>query len=210
MSRPGAPLRLASRSPRRRTLLARAGIPFRVGPLPPAAERAPAGATPRARVLWLARKKARAVAARVPGEWVLGADTLVFLGRRPLGKPRDAKAARRMLAALSGRRHRVLTAVVLARASGRSVRCLAGVAAATVEFRRLSAAEVRAYVASGEPLDKAGGYALQGRGGAFVGRLWGAPDTVVGLPLGLLGRLLARAGMRGAHAPVKPARRRGR
>ncbi len=129
---------------------------------------------------------ARAKAAAAEGEVVLGADTIVVRDGSVLGKPRDPEEARAMLLSLGGRGHDVVTAVaVLDRGSERW-----GHERARVWFRALTRAEVAAYVAGGEPLDKAGAYAYQGGAAAFVERLEGDPDTVIGLPLELVRRLL--------------------
>jgi septum formation protein len=180
---------LASQSPRRRELLGQLGLALEVRPAH--ADETPApGEAPHAYVLRVAREKARAVA----GEVVLAADTAVVLGDEILGKPSDAGDARRMLRALSGTAHEVLTAVVLRRTDPPPALELDAVVATTVRFARLSAAEVDWYVATGEPLDKAGAYAIQGAGGAFVLGVEGSVSNVVGLPLAETAALLARAG----------------
>ena len=129
---------------------------------------------------------ARAKVAAVAGELVLGADTIVVVDGRALGKPHDAGAAAAMLRRLSGRTHEVVTGVAV-RDRGR-VR--SGHARAGVTFRTLGEREIAGYVASGEPLDKAGAYAFQGGAGAFVTALEGEPDTVIGLPMALVRSLL--------------------
>jgi septum formation protein len=118
---------------------------------------------------------------------VLGADTTVVLDGEVLGKPRDAQEAAAMLGRLSGRSHRVLTGVCLISPEGRTE---TAVETTTVEFRALSRAEIDRYVASGEPMDKAGAYAIQGGAGAFVTRIEGDFDNVVGLPVALVAQLL--------------------
>ncbi len=187
---------LASQSPRRRALLKQIGIAHRVL-VPRVDESALAGETPAAYVRRLARLKAEAGWRRVMQRGlspapVLAADTAVVLGRSVLGKPASAAAARRMLAALSGRRHEVLTAVALAYQG----RVRVALSRTTVRFRVLSGAEIERYVASGEPLDKAGAYAIQGHGAAFVARIEGSHSGVMGLPLFETARLLARFGIR--------------
>jgi len=167
---------LASASPRRRSLLGRAGIAFRARPVF-VEEKVLPGEKPRAYVLRLARQKAGA--ARRTGELVLGADTAVVLGRRILGKPRDRREAARMLRLLSGRLHRVLTGICLLGPGPPR----AGVVESRVWFRRLSRAEIAAYVASGEPMDKAGAYAIQGLASKFVRRIEGCCFNVMGLPV---------------------------
>jgi septum formation protein len=178
---------LASRSPRRRELLGQLGVALDVLPAD-ADEAVLPGEAPRAYVVRVARAKARAVA----GEFVLAADTAVVLGHEVLGKPTDAADARRMLRALSGSSHEVLTAVVVRRAAPALE--LEAVVATGVEFAPLSEAEVAWYAASGEPLDKAGAYALQGAGGAFVLGVRGSVSNVVGLPLAETTDLLRRIG----------------
>jgi septum formation protein len=180
---------LASQSPRRRELLAQLGIPLEVRPAH-ADESVRPGEPPRDYVLRLAREKARAVG----GEVVLAADTAVVLGDEVLGKPADAADARRMLEALSGTEHEVLTAVCVRRAGGEGALELDALAATAVRFARLSPAEIDWYVGTGEPLDKAGAYAIQGAGGAFVLSVAGSVSNVVGLPLAETADLLRRAG----------------
>lgn len=155
--------------------------------LPGAAE------SPAAFVRRLARAKARAVAARLgDGLPVLGADTDVSIGGRILGKPSSETACVDMLLTLSGRRHQVTTAVVLLTPSGEQER----VTVTEIEFATIDAAEARAYWASGEPRDKAGGYAIQGRAARWVRSVRGSCSGVVGLPLWEACDLLRRAGIR--------------
>lgn len=182
---------LASSSPRRRALLAQIGItPDRIA-APEIDERHHKGELPRAYVLRIAREKAAAVA-RAADEVVLAGDTTIAVGRRILGKPEDEADLRRMLALLSGRRHRCLSAICVIGADGLArVR----VAETVVAFKRLSPADVDAYVASGEGMGKAGGYAIQGRAEAFVRFLSGSYSGVVGLPLFEARALLASAGI---------------
>jgi septum formation protein len=142
-------------------------------------------------VLRLAREKARAVAVRHPGAWVLAADTTVALGDELLGKPRDAAEARDMLGRLSGRTHEVHTGVALAGGEAEH----STVVRTRVTFRPLSAGEISWYAGTGEPLDKAGSYAVQGKGGFLVASVEGSPTNVIGLPLGETLELLARAGV---------------
>ena len=180
---------LASASPRRRELLTQAGFNFRVHPahIP---EDLLAGEDPIAYVTRLAREKARAVydqlAAAEPRIAVLGADTTVTLDNHILGKPEDAADAARMLRLLSGRTHRVITGVSLVSAVG--VQTAAEVTA--VQFLTLSDAEIEAYVATGEPMDKAGAYAIQGRAARWIPRIEGCYFNVVGLPIALVATLL--------------------
>ena len=183
---------LASRSPRRADLLRAAQIVFDVGGLADVDETPQPGlADPCAIVRELAERKARAAALLAPGDRVLAADTLVFLDGEILGKPADAADARRMLAALSGRTHDVATGVAVAALDAPdTVRLRSGVDLTRVRFRVLSAAEIEAYVETGEPQDKAGAYALQGGAGGFVEHLEGREDTVIGLPIPLVRQLL--------------------
>jgi len=171
---------LASESPRRKALLAQAGIT-------PDAIRAAAideaplkGELPREHALRLAVEKARAVAAKHPGMLVLGADTVVACGRRILPKAETAEAVRTCLKLLSGRQHRVLTAVAVAVPGGK---LRTRTVMTSVAFRRLSEAEIEAYADSREGEGKAGGYAIQGRAELFVRRINGSYSNVVGLPL---------------------------
>ncbi|HEX9241237.1 MAG TPA: Maf family protein [Anaeromyxobacter sp.] len=179
---------LASQSPRRRELLSQLGLALDVRPAH-ADEAVHPGEPPRDYVLRVAREKARAV----PGELVLGADTAVVLGDEVLGKPAGDDDARRMLRALSGTEHEVLTAVVVRRAAPPLE--LDALVATRVRFARLGAAEIDWYVATGEPRDKAGAYAIQGAGGAFVLSVAGSVSNVVGLPLAETAALLRRAGL---------------
>lgn len=175
-----APLVLASASPRRRALLAQIGLDCEPCPVEIDESRRP-GESPEGLAARLAAAKAEA-GARASGcasRPVLGADTVVALGDETFGKPADAQEAAAMLRALSGRSHRVITAVVGLRAGRRSER----LATTTVEFRPLAEAEIAAYVASGESLDKAGAYGIQGRAAIFVQALHGSYTGVVGLPL---------------------------
>ncbi len=181
-----ADLVLASASPRRSALLAGIGVRFAV--VPAQLDETPEPAElPRDYVARLARAKARAVAAATGGALpVLGADTTVVCDGRLLGKPVSEADAVAMLMTLSGRTHQVFTAVALVRGA-----TAAGVLVETaVTFRELSAAECRAYWRSGEPADKAGGYALQGMGGVFVTRIEGSYSGVVGLPVAETYKLL--------------------
>lgn len=184
---PVRPPLLCSASPRRVALLAAAGVPFERGAAPDVDETPPPGVPPLEVAEALAVRKAVAAAARAPGRTVVCADTTVVLGARLLGKPADAAEAAAMLAALAGRTHVVVTGVAVARDG--TLRSAAD--RAEVTFRPLGADEVAAYVATGEPLDKAGAYALQGGAAGFVTRVAGRADTVVGLPVPTVVRLLA-------------------
>ncbi|QKT03095.1 septum formation inhibitor Maf [Ectothiorhodospiraceae bacterium 2226] len=185
---------LASNSPRRRELLVQIGVRFHVLAVE-VDERARAGERPEALVARLALAKARAGMALLPaGERrpVLGADTLVAVDGEVLGKPRDEAQGLDMLARLSGRTHRVLSAVALAGHAGEGVR----VSENAVTFRPLTPEERVAYWQSGEPADKAGAYAIQGKAALFVTRLEGSYSGVMGLPLFETGELLRGAGLR--------------
>jgi MAF protein/D-tyrosyl-tRNA(Tyr) deacylase len=184
------PLVLASGSPRRSELLTRAGIPHVVAPVA-ADESMRPGAAPREEAERLAREKVAAAAPLWPGRRVLAADTIVDLDGRPLNKPVDDEDAVRMLEALSGRTHEVHTGIALAAGSSGTIRST--VATTRVTFRELTGAEIAAYVASGEPRDKAGAYGIQGLAGLFVERVDGSCDNVVGLPLAQVARLLRAA-----------------
>lgn len=175
---------LASQSPRRAEILRSAGIPFQVR-VAHIDESALPDEPPVAYVRRLAERKALAVAA-APEETVLAADTTVVVEGEMLGKPADAADARRMLALLAGRRHEVITGIALRRASA----TICDHAVTAVWFEPMSAAEIADYVASGEPMDKAGGYAIQGRASKFIGRIEGCYFNVVGLPVSLVYRLL--------------------
>ncbi len=173
---------LASASPRRRELLAQVGISVRVVPSGVDEHLLP-GEAPAAHALRLSREKAREVASRrdVAGRWFIGSDTIVVLGRTILGKPADAAEAQAMLRSLSGRRHRVLSGYAIYDRQ-RDVE-ISDVVATGVWFRELTEAEIAGYIATGEPLDKAGAYAIQGLGAFMVPRIQGSYTSVVGLPL---------------------------
>ncbi|MBF8221142.1 Maf family protein [Halomonas sp. 328] len=180
---------LASASPRRRELLATIGVEPLVRPVhideTPHPDEAPL-----AYVTRLAREKALA-AEVAPGQVALGADTVVVLGERILGKPRDKADGLAMLAALSGGEHRVITAVAVTGPAG----LLEAAVTTRVWMREISNAEAEVYWASGEPGDKAGGYAVQGLASIFVTRLEGSYSAVVGLPLHESAELLRRQGL---------------
>lgn len=188
------PLFLASRSPRRRDLLDRAGIAFQLldveidedprDPLPP-----------RLVAILLAARKSLAGAARVPDGWVLGADTIVVVDGRILGKPAGREEAASMLRALSGRTHEVVTGIALADASTGGL--FAEADSTGVTMRMIDTGEVEEYVASREWEGKAGGYAIQETADRFVTALEGSYSNVVGLPMERLEALLRRAGAGG-------------
>ena len=181
---------LASQSPRRRELLSLVGIPHDVRPAD-LDERVLPGESPAPHAERLARAKAEAVAANEPDAIVIGADTIVVLDGDILGKPRDAADAAAMLQRLSGRTHTVLTAVAVAR-NGRTV---SGVESVEVTFRPLTAEQIDAYIATGEPMDKAGAYGIQGYGAVIVERVHGDYFAVMGLALGRLVGLLEAVGV---------------
>jgi len=201
---------LASASPRRQELLRSAGIPFSVQPAE-IDETPHPGESPRNCAQRLAREKALYVFKSRPGEWVLGADTIVVIDEAILGKPRDENDAARMLRLLSGRTHRVITGVCLGgdrvvsgqRAAASDAKPLnteerelrtwvEDVRSETtlVTMGDLSDAEIRSYVATGEPMDKAGAYAIQGIASRWIPRVEGDYSNVVGLPLALVYRML--------------------
>lgn len=180
---------LASGSPRRSEILTRMGVPFEKQAAD-VDEHCSLGA--REAVAELSRKKALAVAAQHPHRVVLAADTLVALENRPLGKPEDEEDACRMLERLSGREHQVYTGVCVVDAQGRIFQ---SVEDSNVYFRKLTEEEIRAYVATGEPMDKAGAYALQGGAGKWVTQVCGSRSNVIGLPWETTQRLLQAAGI---------------
>ena len=181
---------LASGSPRRKQLLEMLGLPFRVV-APGVDETRESSELPEAYVVRLAREKARVVAARERGELVLAADTTVVLRGEIFEKPQTPAAAVDMLAQLAGRTHQVMTAVAVAR-DGRLEHA---VDVTDVTFRPLSGDQIAAYVATGEPMDKAGAYAIQGKGAALVEGIRGDFFGVMGLPLRLALDLLERFGL---------------
>ena len=177
---------LASGSPRRRQLLELIGIAFEV--IPAEVEEAPrAGEDPSAFASRAAREKALEVARRMPGQPVLGADTVVEVDSEILGKPGSAEVAANMLRRLSGRPHLVHTALALVVGNT----CQQVIDTALVQFIDLTDKIIQWYVATGEPMDKAGAYAVQGLGGLLVARVEGSPHTVIGLPVHRLPELFA-------------------
>jgi septum formation protein len=181
---------LASASPRRAELLRAAGIEFDAMPAN-VDETLHDGESPEQYVRRVANAKACGVLARSHGRPVVAADTVVVVDGKILGKPADAGDAARMLKLLSGKRHEVLTAVSVS-LGGPDDECPAASAVerTTVEFGQLSDAEIAEYVESGEPMDKAGAYAIQGRASRFVTRIEGSYSNVVGLPVALVYNLL--------------------
>lgn len=189
-------LLLASSSPRRRELLAQAGFEFQVRSIPIAEDRAP-GEDPIQFVQRLAREKATCVHTAFAQEFdqcedsllVLGADTVVVCDEEALGKPLDAADARRMLRLLSGRTHQVITGVCVLSHAGVEV----AAESTQVTMLTLSDEEIRGYVATGEPMDKAGAYAIQGRASRWIPRIAGCYFNVVGLPLALVSTMIEAA-----------------
>jgi septum formation protein len=203
LGRPGGEtmIYLASQSPRRRELLTQWGVAHELL-LPDADEdaealeavkpnEAPAAYVQRVTALKLEAAMARLKRRGLPPAPVLCADTTVALGRRILGKPADAAEARRMLAELSGRAHRVLTAVAV----GKGGRRWAALSTSTVTFDTLTPTQIRRYVAGGEPMGKAGAYAIQGHAGLWVRRIHGSHTGIIGLPAFETAQLLRAAGL---------------
>ena len=183
------PMVLASASPRRQELLGFYGIPFEVVPSG-ADETAQGPGHEQVRVL--ARRKCLDVASRCPGRLVLAADTLVCVEDQVLGKPENEQDALRMLRLLSGRSHQVHTGICIACPDGRMID---RVATTRVTFLPVGDDLLRRYIATGEPMDKAGAYAIQGRAGAFISSIEGSPTNVIGLPLELLTELFTQLGL---------------
>ena len=182
---------LASQSPRRRQLLGQMGLEFTTQS-PEIDESAFHGRDARALVETLSREKARWVARQqTPDTLVSGADTVVVLDGAILGKPRDGAEAQAMLAALSGRDHQVFTGVTLCQGD----RILTQAEETQVTFRPLTGQEIRQYVSTGEPMDKAGAYGIQGLGGLLVEGIRGDYHNVMGLPICRLGRMLLNFGV---------------
>ena len=186
---------LASASPRRQELLRNAGITFEVQPADIAEDPLP-GESAKNCAERLAREKALAVARQRPHDFVLGADTVVVVDGQILGKPCDAADAARMLRLLSGREHQVITGVCLV-VSGQSSVASQTVASQTtsVTMSEITEKEIADYVASGEPMDKAGAYAIQGIASRWIPRIEGDYCNVVGLPVALVWRMLRDAGV---------------
>lgn len=182
---------LASASPRRKELLSRLGIAFTVVPSG-ISEQVPPG-PPRDGITALALAKARAVSARIPSGVVLGVDTDVVLDGAVLGKPSGREDARRMLRALRGRAHEVITGLALVEApTGRTTR---EAVVTEVWMKEYDEAAIDAYLGTAEPFDKAGAYGVQGLGGTLVAKVDGCYTNVVGLPLGTTRRLLEAWGL---------------
>ena len=182
---------LASQSPRRRELLGLIAAGFSVCPAD-IDETMDEALPMTGRVADLSARKARAVAAEHPGAAVVGSDTVVVLDGAPLGKPQDEADARRMLSALSGRAHEVVTGVALALPDGRVLR---DATVTRVRFAPLSDREIAAYIATGEPMDKAGAYGIQGLGARFIEGIEGDYYSVMGLPVRRLYEMLRESGV---------------
>ena len=180
---------LASASPRRRALLRQIGASF--VSITPAVDEVNDGERPRDAVICNALMKARKVAEEYPDHAVLGADTAIVLGGKSFGKPRDAEEARHILSLLEGRQHTVLTGIAWV-VDGRVV---TDAAETTVRFAPMSPAEIAAYVATGEPMGKAGAYAIQGRAAVYIEEIHGSFSNVVGLPLYAVAALARTAGV---------------
>lgn len=195
------PLVLASASPRRTALLTMLGLTHEVAPADLDEALLP-GEDPPGHVERLAREKARAIAAHRPEALVLGSDTVVVLDGEVLGKPARRQDAVATLTRLAGREHVVFTGLALAEPGGR---VHAAVSTTRVRFRSFDEAEARRYVSTGEPLDKAGSYGIQGLGAALVDGIEGDYFTVVGFPVPALLRLLAAAGWRYDFGSLSPA-----
>jgi septum formation protein len=183
---------LASSSPRRRGYLKDLGLDFKAVS-PDVDERRRRDESPRAYVRRVALDKASAIAARHPRSWVVSADTTVVLDGTILGKPRNAAEARRMLKKLSGRAHRVLSGIALVHVDDAITR--SAVSSTRVLIRQLSDEEIHWYVGTKEPLDKAGAYGAQGKGGLLVERVEGSFSNVVGFPLEKFYELLKACGL---------------
>ena len=175
---------LASQSPRRKELLGLFHIPFTVR-VSDADETMEPGAAPAQQVALVSRRKAEAVP-RGADDVVIAADTIVVLGDQILGKPKDAEDARRMLRLLSGRDHQVMTGMTLLRGA----QCLTHTEITDIHFRPLTDREIDAYIRTGEPMDKAGAYGIQGGAALFASHLVGDYYNVMGLPVCRLGQLL--------------------
>jgi septum formation protein len=179
---------LASESPRRAELLRQVAIPFRIVP-PAVSEELSGKPSPQEMVALLALRKARAVSDQLPDGYILGADTVVLHGETVLGKPIDSEDAARMLRLLSGGRHSVLTGLALVNAANGYL--LERLSLTQVWIKALADDEIKAYIATGEPFDKAGAYGIQGKGALLVEKIEGCYFNVVGLPLSLLNEMIA-------------------
>lgn len=184
------PLILASSSPRRRELLERLQIPIEIHPAD-VDETPLEGEDAKAMVLRLAKDKAKVIADRFPGRWVLASDTTVAQNGRPIGKPTSAEDAKLMLKKLQGKKHQVYTAICLQNRKKK----FALADTTDVMFRKMTEKEIAWYVKTGEPMDKAGSYAIQGVGGLFIKGIRGSYSNVMGLPVEKTVEQLRRNGL---------------
>ncbi|MEN6330829.1 MAG: Maf family protein [Smithella sp.] len=175
-----SPFILASASPRREELLRSVGLKFKILPAH-VNEDYIDGETPRQHVRRLSQDKARVPARKYPDAWVLGADTIVVIDNLILGKPKNKTQARQMLERLSGREHKVFTGYTLARTASKITKT--SVVQSAVKFKPINAEEMEWYISCDEPYDKAGGYAVQGKGAYFIKAIRGSYTNVIGLPL---------------------------
>jgi septum formation protein len=175
-----SPFILASASPRRQELLRSVGLKFKTIPAH-VNEKYRTGESPRQHVKRLAKDKALVIAGKYPEAWVLGADTIVVIDGFILGKPKNKVQARKMLRMLSGREHKVFTGFTIAHAAAEVYQTK--VIQSAVRFKTISPAEMEWYIACDEPYDKAGGYAVQGKGASFIQSIRGSYTNVIGLPL---------------------------
>jgi len=189
---------LASGSPRRKELLAGLGLGFRVV-VPDIDESFMQGETPQSHTRRLARQKAEAVAVAYPDRWVLGADTIVLIDGRILGKPKSEAEAFRMLNTIQGRVHRVITSFCIMRSDPHARVCRTVIS--RVRMRSLTGREIGCYIKTAEPMDKAGSYAVQGIGASLVQSVHGSYTNVVGLPLAEVILEMERLGVCGLFAP---------
>jgi septum formation protein len=184
---------LASASPRRKELLEKIALTFKVEPSD-FHEDLTSGVKPEELVIDISRGKARAVAAKYPDALIIAADTIGVIRGRIFGKPINALEAVKMLAMLSGKSHRVITGLTVL--DSKTQKLISKTVETRVYFKKLSVAEISRYVASGEPLDKAGAYAIQGLGSLLVEKIHGDYYNVMGLPLNALSQILQEFGVR--------------
>ena len=179
---------LASSSPRRRDLMKELGLEFTI--VAPSSDETSSHPDPRLRVIVNAEAKSRSVSGQFADAVIIGADTIVFLDGMFLGKPVDQDDAKKMLELLSGKNHEVYTGLSILNTS--TGKMLSKISCTEVRFKRLSQEVIAAYIDSGEPLDKAGAYGIQGDGGVFIADIVGSYSNVVGLPLELLREMLEK------------------
>lgn len=190
---------LASRSPRRSELLRSLGLEFEVSPSR-VEETTDPTLSPEDNARKIAGDKARWVAQRHPGCYVLGADTMVVLGKEIIGQPADEEDALRILLKLAGKQHRVITGIILITPQGEEFDTAV---VSNVSIKSVSENEIRSYISTGEPMDKAGAYAIQGEGSFLVESHEGSWSNIVGLPLEALSDMLQRAGFSVPHKNEK-------